>query len=240
VVFFAARLRQYPLATAAITVFVMLAFNQVGNGYGVMWPRLLDTLIGTGIAALATRFILPDWQGRQLNQVLSDTVRNDARYLELVIAQYASGKRDDLPYRIARREAHNADATLSGELANMLREPGRRRQGSEALLRFLAAAHSLLGHISTLGVHRQAIAAGPARDAVAQAGTMTVEALERLADALAGKTDTLGIGEDTSVGMVLDAAPIDDETARLVLGQLALVLAQRERLAALATDIQGG
>ena len=41
-----------------------------------------------------------------------------------IIQQYASGKRDDLSYRLARRNAHNADATLSTALGNMLMEPG--------------------------------------------------------------------------------------------------------------------
>jgi len=239
VVFFAARLRQYPLATAAITVFVVLAFNQVGNGYDVMWPRLLDTLIGASIAALAIQFILPDWQGRQLSQVLADTVRNDARYLEQIIAQYASGKRDDLVYRIARRDAHNADATLSGVLANMLREPGRRRQGSETLLRFLATAHTLLGHISTLGVHRQVIGPEPARDVITHAGALTIASLERLANALANHASAPA-SDDAELSKALETDGIDDETAQLVLGQLTLVLVQRDRLALLASTIHAG
>lgn len=240
VVFFAARLRQYPLATAAITVFVMLSFNQVGNGYDVMWPRLLDTLIGTSIAALAIHFILPEWQGRQLGQVLSDTVRNDARYLELIIAQYASGKRDDLDYRVARREAHNANATLSGVLASMLREPGPRRHGNEALLRFLVAAHTLLGHLSTLGVHRQVIDPVPAREAVVHAGALMAGMLERLADALASSTLLVPLADDTGLPAAIAADGIDDETARLVLSQLALVLVQHDRLAAQADAIRAG
>jgi YccS/YhfK family integral membrane protein len=240
VVFFATRQRQYTLATAAITLFVVLCFNQVGNGYAVMWPRLLDTLIGAGIAALAIHLILPDWRGRQLNQVLADTVRTDARYLARIIAQYASGKRDDLPYRIARRDAHNADATLSGVLANMLREPGQDRRNHEVLLRFLAIAHALLGHLSALGAHRQAIRSQPAGDAVTQAGALATTALEQLTEALA--TNTAVPPDDTAARLAdaLDAPGIDDETARLVLGQLALVLAQRDRLAVLAGELHTG
>ena len=49
------------LATAAITVFVLLALNQVGNGYGLIVPRLLDTLAGSAIAGLAVWRVLPCW-----------------------------------------------------------------------------------------------------------------------------------------------------------------------------------
>ncbi|SFS18684.1 TIGR01666 family membrane protein [Dyella sp. OK004] len=235
--FFAMRHRQYTTATAAITLFVVLCFNQVGRGYEVMWPRLLDTLIGAGIAALAIHVILPDWQGRRFNQVLADTLRCDARYLARILDQYTSGKRDDLDYRIARRDAHNADATLSGVLSNMLREPGRHRQGSEALLRFLGTAHTLLGHLSALGANRQALTPGAAHDVVTRTGEQTIDALDRLAHALATRGTAMPNQHEHTLAEAFGAIDTDDETARLVLGQLALVLAQCDRLAALAKEL---
>jgi YccS/YhfK family integral membrane protein len=236
VIFFAARLRRYTTATAAITLFVVLCFNQVGSGYDVMWPRLLDTLIGTAIAALAMRLVLPDWQGRRFDEVLSDTVRGDARYLEQIIAQYAGGRRDDLNYRIARRDAHNANATLSAVLANMLREPGRHSRGTESLLRFLSAAHTLLGQLSALGANRQIIASPAARDAVVRAGDAAVKALAQLGDALANGL-TAQVTTDDAAWLEPFAASADDDAARLALGQLAQVLVQRDRLAELANTL---
>jgi len=237
VVFFAARLRRYPMATAAITLFVVLCFNQVGNGYEVMWPRLLDTLIGTAIAALAMRFVLPDWQGRHLHDVLAETVRSDARYLAHILAQFASGRRDDLDYRVARRDAHNANATLSNLLANMLREPGQHQRGGETLLRFLAAAHTMLGQLSALGANRQAILEAAARDAIAQDGARAVNALDQLADALAGGLQTAATTDDAATAHAL-ASCGNDEATRLVIGQLSQIMAQRDRLAELANSLQ--
>lgn len=237
VVFFAARLRRYPAATAAITLFVVLCFDQVGSGYEIMWPRLLDTLIGAAIAALAMRLVLPDWQGRRLDEVLADTVRNDARYLARIIEQYGSGRRDDLDYRIARRDAHNANATLSSVLANMLREPGQHRRGSETLLRFLAAAHTLLGQLSALGAHRQMMATGPAREAVTQSGELAVQALERLAQSLASRDSMDSMEIQPMPASAPHLPDAGNETARLVLGQLTQVLAQRDRLVTLSKDL---
>jgi YccS/YhfK family integral membrane protein len=234
--FFATRLRRYTTATAVVTVFVVLCFNQLGHGYAVMWPRLLDTVIGAAVAALAIRLVLPDWQGRRLRHVLADTVRSDARYLVQIIGQYTSGKHDDLPYRIARRDAHNADATLSGVSFNVLREPGHRK-GSELLLRFLAATQALLGHLSALGAHRQTIAVAADIDTVKTLGAITVEALERLADALLAGGVPAPLGTEPAMLEALDVQHVDDDTARLALGQLALILTQHDRLATLAADI---
>ncbi|MHA6204134.1 YccS family putative transporter [Dyella soli] len=236
VVFFAARLRRYLTATAAITLLVVLCFNQMGNGYEVMWPRMLDTLIGAAIAALAMRLILPDWQGRRLHDVLAETVRSDARYMARILAQYASGRRDDLDYRIARRDAHNANATLSNLLANMLREPGQHQRGSDTPLRFLAEAHTMLGQVSALGANRQAILSAPAREAIAEEGRRGVNALDQLADALAGGLQTAATTDDDAAARAL-ASCGNDEAARLVLGQLGQVMTQRDRLAELANAL---
>ncbi len=236
VLFFATRQRRYALATAAVTLFVVLCFNQIGNGYAVMWPRLLDTLIGAALAAAAIQWVLPDWHDRSLDKVLAQTLHDDAQYLRQVVAQYANGRRDDLAYRIARRDAHNADATLSGLLSNMLREPDRRRQGTEVLLRFLAAAHALLGHLSALGAHRQAIADPAAREAVGRAGDATASALERLAGRLAAPRTA---GEDGAALVPLPRlAQFDDPAAMLAMRQLGLVLEQHARLAALAAEMR--
>lgn len=64
---------------------------------------MLDTLLGCALAVMAVAFILPDWQGRRLHQVMAHALDFTAIYLTEILSQYHSGKRDDLPYRIARR-----------------------------------------------------------------------------------------------------------------------------------------
>lgn len=236
VLFFATRHRRYALATAVITLFVVLLVNQVGNGYAVMLPRLLDTVIGAAIAALAIHFILPDWQRRDLGQLLADTIHSDARYLARILPQYGSGKSDDLDYRIARRDAHNANAALSGVLAQMLREPGGKRHDDEQLLRFLTAAHVLLAHLSTLGSHRQALTCADAVKTVTRRGEVVVAALDHVADALAAPGETAA-SAPTEEPLALDAGLVDDDAATLVLTQLALVSSQCRKLAGLNLEL---
>ncbi len=235
--FFAFRLRRYAAATAMITVFVVLCFNQLGYGETVMWPRLLDTVAGALIAALAIRFVMPDWHGRRLRLVLADAIRSDADYLAQILAQYAHGRHDDLAYRIARRDAHNADANLSGVAFAVLREPGQQRDG-DLLLRFLAATHALLGHLSALGAHRQIIIASGDDTQVGSAGAQVVEALRQLARHLQTAEPTRWADMLAAPGGELaEPSSSTGETARLVLGQLTLIAGQCRRVAQLATEI---
>lgn len=229
VAFFAWRRQRYLQATAAITWFVVLCFNQVGAGYDVMLPRLLDTVIGAVIGALAVYLVLPDWQDRRLQAMLATTLRRHARYLEAAVGQYGVGRHDDLPYRIARRDAQNADAALSATLANMLREPGHRRREADTAMRFLSQTHTLLGHVSALGAHRQNIGGKGNDILLARARVMIEQALRAIADDLDGhgpRPDFDLAAEALTIADLDAAAESADEAQQLLYGQLAQLLRQ--------------
>jgi len=154
VAFFVFRVNNYSYATAFITILVLFCFERMGSGYAVILPRLTDTVIGCFLAVMAVSFILPDWQSRRLNKVMADSVDSNKHYLGLIIGQYRIGKKNDLSYRIARRDAHNQSALLSSAINNMLMEPGRYRTSRDECFRFLTLNHAMLSYISALGAHR--------------------------------------------------------------------------------------
>lgn len=231
VLFFATRTTRYTLATAAITLLVLLSFNQIGDGYGLIWPRLFDTLLGSLIAIAAVFLILPDWQGRRLDQLLASTLNAHAQYLREILAQYASGKHDDLAYRVARRNAHNADATLSTTLSNMLMEPGPFRKDADPGFRFLVVTHTLLGYLSALGAHRAPLGDDAEAAALTEAGTRIVATMEEIAAGLAGRSPLAVHSEaDEALARMLEQTDIADDARRLVSTQLALICRQLARL----------
>lgn len=184
VAFFVFRAERYSLATACITVLVLACFNQFGSSYALIWPRLLDTLLGSLLAIAAVAFILPEWHGKRVHHAMAHSLSLSAIYLSEILSQYRSGPRDDLPYRVARRDAHNADAELSSTLASMLTEPDRYSLPPDAAYRFLCASHTLLGYISALGAHREQDPAGLQSAAIATRETRIQQGLAQVASAL--------------------------------------------------------
>lgn len=227
VLFFSTRTRRYLLATAAITLLVLMCFNQVGDGGLLIVPRLVDTAIGSAIAGLAVVLVLPHWQARRFNELAASALRNQAGYLRQIIEQYRSGARDDLAYRLARRNAHNADAALATAVSEMFREPGFVRPRAGAALRFLIRSHTLLSYLSALGAHRAALP-DPAQAA----------ALRAAAESTATALDTLASGvekaalEPAAANAETPAAPEGetDHAARLVRTELKLIRLQIEAL----------
>jgi YccS/YhfK family integral membrane protein len=240
VVFFVNRTTRYTLSTAAITVMILFCFNQVGNGYGLFLPRLMDTLIGSLIAGLAVFLFLPDWQGRRLNKVLANTLSCNSIYLRQIMQQYAKGKSDDLAYRLARRNAHNADAALSTTLANMLMEPGHFRKEADVGFRFLVLSHTLLSYLSGLGAHRETQLPDEVREQLIEgAGANLAASIDEIAQSLAMR-EPVAVQSDAEEALAADLEQMPeeiDEGQRLVQTQLALICRQLGPLRTLAAHL---
>lgn len=242
VAFFIYRSNRYVLATGAITLMVVCCFNQVVDGYAIIWPRLTDTLLGSLISGLAVFFILPDWQGRLLHKEVASTLRSNARYLREIVRQYSSGKSDDLAYRVARRNAHAADAALSGTLSNMLQEPGRFRKDAESCLRNLVMSHTLLGHLSALGAHRGSLSIRLADDRIGRAAEHIAATLDGIAaDLDARRPVAPAADDDARLAQELEAAggtEPDNDRIRLLRTQLSLICRQLAPIRTLAAQFQ--
>lgn len=187
VLFFLLRQKHYALATCAITLMVLCCFNQVGNSFTLIWPRLLDTLLGTLIASAAVCFILSDWKGARLEPKVSAALVNMARYLTILIEQYSQGRQETSELLTARQDARQSDAALVSLLSNLDQVPYR----SVSILtvagyQLHGQLHALLGYLTALRVHRP-------EGVLPQALILTVsawhiaEALTLMADYVTGK-----------------------------------------------------
>jgi len=149
--------KNYSVAVIFITTFVLCAFNLVSKqGVALMLPRIIDTLIGAGLAYLSVRLLWPDWQHKRLPTLINTALRRNADYLGAVLEEYQRGSSgDDFNYRVARRAAHRADNALVLAWHDMQLEPSRTRHVLAQSFRLTYLNHALLSYISALGAHRQ-------------------------------------------------------------------------------------
>jgi len=154
--FFAWLKKYYAVSVIFITTFVLCAFNLVSHqGVALMWPRVVDTLIGSGLAFLSIRLLWPDWQYKRLPGLLREALLKNSAYLGAVLESYQKASSgDDLGYRIARRQAHRADNSLALAWQDMQMEPTNHRLFFEQAFQMTYENHALLSYISALGAHR--------------------------------------------------------------------------------------
>ncbi|APU75881.1 TIGR01666 family membrane protein [Vibrio parahaemolyticus] len=238
VMFFAFRMNNYGYATGFITLLVLFLFNQLGEGYAVVLPRLADTLIGCALAVAAVMFILPDWQSRRLHKVMSDAIDANKQYLDQIIGQYRIGKKDNLSYRIARRQAHNNDATLTSAISTMLAEPGKYRAAVDESFRFLTLNHAMLSYISALGAHRTRIEDESIHTLVLDAHRCIHQHLDVLHQQLHQHCEECDLSNIDDAGLeqrLNEWRDEDDSSARMVLQQLHLIYRMLPELHSLAS-----
>jgi uncharacterized membrane protein YccC len=140
-----------------ITIFVLCAFNLISSrGVPVMLPRLIDTFIGAFLALGTVRFLWPQWQYKRLPDLLTSALQKNIAYLKSILSEYESGASDDnLEYRIARREAHQADNALALAWQDMQAEPRKYNKFRQKAFKLTYLNHALLSFISAFGAHRE-------------------------------------------------------------------------------------
>ncbi|MEB3767216.1 YccS family putative transporter [Acinetobacter sp. MD2] len=154
VYFYYLRVKKYSIATLMATLMVLLIFNMKGAGYAIILPRIIDTLLGCGIAWLAVSFIWPDWNFRNISKNIENNTQATIHYFNEVVQQYQHGKNNSVNYRIARRKAHNKQTELASMISSLSTEPHPNPDLIHTAFRYLVYSHSQLSYISALGVHR--------------------------------------------------------------------------------------
>ena len=156
--FFYFRNRKYSFSTFFITVQALTAFSLAGFNLADAIPRrIIDTLIGGGIAWAAVTYLWPDWRYLTLTNTARAAIRSDAAYLRHILGQLQHGGGDDLAYRSIRRQTHEQAALLGSTVSDINSEPLKYAAQQENAFRLLNLNYSLIGYISALGAYRSQI-----------------------------------------------------------------------------------
>ena len=185
--FFYFRNRKYSFSTFFITVQALTALSLAGlvELNEAVSRRLLDTLIGGGIAWAAVTYLWPDWRYLTLANTARAAIRSDAAYLRHILGQLQHGGGDDLAYRIIRRQTHEQAAQLGSTVSDINSEPRKYAAQQDTAFRLLNLNYSLIGYISALGAYRNPAGRGDSDPFLARyypLGAEIADLLESLAD----------------------------------------------------------
>lgn len=141
----------YILAVTFITPLVLVLFMFLGAGsLSIVYERVLDTLIGCGIAFAINYLLFPSWESEQLNQHLGNMLKANAAYLQKVAQSLAGQQVEEEAYKLARKEVYVSSANLSAAFQRMTTEPKNRQQNSKEVHQFVVLNHILSSYIATI------------------------------------------------------------------------------------------
>ncbi|SDD82112.1 TIGR01666 family membrane protein [Mucilaginibacter pineti] len=141
----------YVVSVIFMTPYVLILFKFLGVGLlNVAQERIVDTVIGSSIAFIASYIIFPTWEFEQIEQTLREVIVANINYL-LTIADNISAKVTSLTsYKLARKEVYVKSANLSATFERMTSEPKSKQRNVKDVHKFVVLNHILSSYIATI------------------------------------------------------------------------------------------
>jgi uncharacterized membrane protein YccC len=134
-----------------LTTYIIITFHFLNpvEFKNLIGERLIDTLIGSLIAALAARFIFPVWKHENIKSAMQEILAANRTYFSAAWHQLMTHSNENHGYTRARTDAIIALTNLSDNFQQMLAEPGQGKVSSH-IHQFVIASHALTSRISAL------------------------------------------------------------------------------------------
>ena len=148
--------KNYGSAATFITLYVIFLYALLRpDAIPVIQFRVLDTLLGAGLAFLASFFLWPSWEFLNIRQVIADSIQANRHYLRAISAFYQNKGALPTSYKLARKEAFLAIGNLSAAFQRMSQEPTSKRQHYVSIYEMAVLNHTLLAAAAALGTFIQ-------------------------------------------------------------------------------------
>jgi uncharacterized membrane protein (TIGR01666 family) len=148
----------YVVSVIFMTPYVLILFKFLGVGF-VVEERIVDTVVGSTIAFIASYLLFPSWEFEQIQDHLADVIHANLNYL-VKIAESISGRPVDIiEYKLARKDVFVKSANLSAAFERMTSEPKSKQKNIKEVHKFVVMNHILSSYIATIasGVSAKAL-----------------------------------------------------------------------------------
>lgn len=118
--------------------------------------RIIDTLIGSAIAFLASNFIFPLWEREKIKPIMAEMLAEVKQYFSVIAGAFSGNTTaSSVTQQVARKNALVALANLSDAFNRMSSEPKTQQKGVESLHHFVVLNHKLTSYIAALSYYTQ-------------------------------------------------------------------------------------
>jgi uncharacterized membrane protein YccC len=141
----------YKISVLFMTPYLLILFSFLGeNNINIAKERIVDTFVGSAIALIASYFVFPSWEHRQLKNTMRQALIANYHYL-YKLAEALHGKHwTSTDYKLVRKEVYVSSANLGSSFQRMLSEPKRKQQHLKEVKKFTVFNHILSSYIANL------------------------------------------------------------------------------------------
>lgn len=148
--------KNYVVSVLFMTPYILVLFDFLGMGsLSIARERIYDTLIGSGIALLASYSLFPNWEHEKLKEAMVDIVKANRDYFKQVTLLYFEKSQNLTNYKVARKEVFVSTSNLASLFQRMFSEPKSKQMHMQELHQFTVLNHLLSSYIATLSLYKK-------------------------------------------------------------------------------------
>ncbi len=149
--------KNYTISVLFMTPYILVLFDFLGIGtIALATERIYDTLIGSGIAFLASYALFPNWEHEKLKLAMLATIKANTNYFEQVVLFYFEKLIDLTAYKVARKEVYVSTANLASMFQRMFSEPKSKQLYIKELHQFTVLNHLFSSYTASLSHYNKA------------------------------------------------------------------------------------
>lgn len=146
----------YKVGATFVTMYVVFLYGMITpNIEEVLQFRILDTVIGAGLAIIANHFIWPSWEILNVRLFLEKSIVANSNYIAEISKYYNEKGEVPTSYRLARKQAFVAIGNLMESFQRMNQEPKSKQKHLPQIYKLVEMNHTLLSSCASLGTYIQ-------------------------------------------------------------------------------------
>ena len=144
--------QNYKSAAALITLNIVFVYSLINpDAFQVIQYRVIDTLIGASIAVIANYILWPSWEAQNLKSVLVDALDKNRKYLLATQQLYYDKNENELPYKLARKEAFLAISNLNAAFQRLTQDPKSKQKEFQLIYGMVTLNQTMVSAIASIG-----------------------------------------------------------------------------------------
>ncbi|MCQ0111154.1 FUSC family protein [Zhouia amylolytica] len=148
--------QNYKASATFITLNIVFVYALLQpNAFEVIQYRIIDTLIGAGLAIVANYTLWPAWEFYYHNDLLIKSIESNINYLKEVKSLYNNKEGKSTSYVISRKEAFLAIGNLMATFQRMAQEPKSKQKNFMVLYEAVVIQHTFLSSTAAIGTYIQ-------------------------------------------------------------------------------------
>ncbi len=141
----------YIVSVMFMTPYILIMFSFLDmNTLSILRERIIDTLIGSGLAFLSSYVILPNWESTQVQTTMRKLLVANYHYIAQALKIIAGQPLSVTDYKLARKEVYVTTANMASAFQRMITEPKSKQKDAKEVNKFVVFNHILSSYSVTL------------------------------------------------------------------------------------------